>query len=67
MGVANVVAELRPLAADITNLRHDCSREDQNSMREPRSYRMFGPFDNWSCGGFRLLSETSCRGGERDL
>src|ERR1700690_1239376 len=29
VGVADVVAELRPLAANITNLCHDCSRWNQ--------------------------------------
>jgi hypothetical protein len=34
VGVADGISELRPSAADITNLRHDYSREVQNLMRK---------------------------------
>jgi hypothetical protein len=34
VGVADGISELRPSAADITDLCHDCSREVQNLMRK---------------------------------
>jgi hypothetical protein len=34
VGVADGISELRPSAADITNLCHDYSREVQNLMRK---------------------------------
>src|SRR5207245_10834184 len=36
VGVADGVTELRPFAADITNLCHECSRESQNVRDEIR-------------------------------
>jgi hypothetical protein len=33
--VADVISELRPLAADFTNLCHSYSRKVQNSMCKP--------------------------------
>jgi hypothetical protein len=36
VGVADVIAELRTLAADITNLCHDFSRNVQNLMAKYR-------------------------------
>jgi hypothetical protein len=34
VGVADVISKLRPLAADLANLCHDCSGWDQKLIRE---------------------------------